>query len=238
MAGYTTYTWADVQERLLDRHERSPFYEDAEGLAAFNEALRVWNLFTGYWHERASLFTVAGQYLYTVPNSLLYRTRITWNSLPLSSSNREDLNNAEPAWRSETTATGGGVPSRPMIWAPVSLRSFYLWPADAVDNNFLLLDGVAATPILTTDGGSVDLGEELFGVLLDYALHTLLFKRGGPDFQDSMPAWQAFLAAAVEENSQLKTSNVFRRAMGLDDRGFKRFRGNPTRLDGIGEQQQ
>lgn len=233
MPGYTQVTWADVRLRLQERTEGVPFWEDAEAQLAFNEALRVWNALTGYWHQRTTAFTVAGAYLYTVDTSLLARTRVTWNNLPLTPSSREDLNNGRPYWRSETTLSGGGVPSRPTAWIPISLQTLYIWPADAAPDNLLTFDGVAATPTLSTDGGFVDLGDELLTTLLGYALHVLTFKKGGSAFAATQALYQTFLREAAEENDQLKTSAIFRRAMGLDDRGLKPLRGTPTLLDGL-----
>jgi hypothetical protein len=228
---YQSFTWSAIRQRLRERLELKAFWSDDELLVAFNEALSVWNLATGYWRTRVTQPTIAGQYDYALPASMLYRMRITVNNLPLTSTNREDLNQGRYTWRAETTASGGSVPTRPMIWAPIDLYTFLIWPADAVGGATLTIDGVAATPVLVHDGDFVDLGEELFTTLLGYALHVLTFKKGGPAFQATLPLFQTFLAEAAEENSQIKTSQIFRRVMGLDDRGFKLLQGTPTQLD-------
>ena len=228
---YVQYTWSEIRARLQERFESKIFWDDAEALVAFNEGLSVWNWATAYWHRRVTLLTVANQLDYVLPTSMLYRTRMTFNSLPMSPSNREDLNNGRYQWRSDTTLTGAPVPTRPMLWAPIDLSMFYLWPADAVGGNTITVDGVSATPVLVEDGDTVDLGEELLTTLLGYALHALSFKKGGPAFQATMPLFQAFLAEAAEQNRQIKTSQVYRRFMGLDDRGFKPFRGTANVID-------
>jgi hypothetical protein len=207
------------------------FWSESELLVAFNEALSVFNLATAYFHTRITLPTVAGQYDYVLSASMLYRTRMTYNSLPMSPSNREDLNHGRYQWRSDTTLTGRPVPDRPMLWVPIDLYLFYIWPADAAGGGTLTVDGVAATPVLVEDGDTVDLGEELLTTLLGYSVHVLSFKKGGPAFQATMPLFQTFLAEAAEMNDQIKTSQIYRRVMGLDDRGFKPLRGTPTRLD-------
>jgi hypothetical protein len=230
---YTSLTWSEIRERLKDRVEHKPFWDAEEALGAFNEALRFYNLLTGRWTDQASILTTANQYLYTVPTALLYRTRIAHIGLSLSPTSREDLNLGRYTWRSETTASGGDVPTRPMLWAPVSLRSIYIWPADAVSNNNLLFDGVAATPVLVEDGDTVDLGDELLGILLGYGLHALAFKKGGPYFQATLPYFRAFLKFAGEENGQIKTSKVYRRWMGLDHRDQKPLRGGSTLMDQV-----
>lgn len=228
---YTAFTWSAIRQRLRERLELKAFWSDDETRASFNEALSVWNWATGYWRTRTTLLTVANQYLYTLPTSMVYRTRVTFNSLPLSPSNREDLNHARYQWRTDTTLTGRPVPDRPMMWVPLSLYTFYIWPADAAGANTLTIDGVSATPVLVEEGDTVDLGEELLTTLLGYALHALMFKKGGPAFQSTMPLFQTFLKEAAEENDQIKTSMIYRRVMGLDDRGFKPLRGTATLLD-------
>ncbi len=228
---YTTQPWSEIRERLKDRIEQKPFWDADEALLAFNEALRFLNLLVGRWVAQASIPTVVNQYLYTVPTSLLYRTRLAHNGLPLSPSGREDLNLGRYRWRSETTTSGGDVPTRPMLWAPVSLRAVYIWPADAVVGNSLLFDGIAATPVLVEDGDTVDLGDDALNALLNYSLHVLAFKKGSTFFQATMPLFQDFLAYAAEENDQIKTSKVYRRWMGLDRRDAKPLRGTPTLID-------
>ncbi len=217
--------------RLRDRIEGVPFWEDAEALLAFNEGLRFFNLLTAYWHGQTTLVTVANQYLYLLPTTLLYRTRLEILGLPMSPSSREDLNNGRYQWRSETTATGGDVPTRPMLWAPVSLRSFYIWPADAVGGNVITVDGVATTPVLVEDGDTIDLGDDLLNVLLGYSLHAMAFKKGGPFFAATQSYFKDFLVMAAEENDQIKTSKAYRRFMGLDHRDQKPLRGTLTLMD-------
>lgn len=230
---YTTFTWSALRQRLRERLELKRFWSDQELLDAFNEALSVWNLFTGYWRRRNTQATVANQYEYTLAASMLYRTRITFNNLPLSPSSRTDFNNARYTWRSETTTSGGDVPTRPMVWMPLSLTIITIWPADAAGGNTLTIDGVSATPVLVEDGDTVDLNESLLTTLLGYAQHVLTFKKGGPAFEATQGFFRTFLQEAAEENDQLKTSNVYRRVMGLDRRDQHPLHGTPTLLDPI-----
>lgn len=230
---YTTFTWSEIRARLKDRLELKRFWDDQEYLDAFNEALSAWNLFTGYWKRRETITTVQNQYLYVLSASLLYRSRVTFENLPMTPSSWSDFNNARYTWRSETTASGGSVPTRPMAWAPISLELITIWPADATGGRTLTVDGVSTTPILTADSSTMDLSESLLTTLLGYAQHVLLFKRGGPAFSVTMPLFQTFLQEAAEENDQLKTSNIYRRIMGLDPRGQAPMRGQKTLLDTI-----
>lgn len=219
-----TFTWSELRQRLKDRIELKRFWDDSDLLDAFNEGLLTFNLATGMWRTRITLPTIANQSEYVLPASMVYRMRMTYNDLPLSPGNREDLNNARYQWRSDTTTTGAPVPTRPMLWIPIDLYLFYLWPADATGGGTLTVDGVAATPVVVEDGDTVDLGEEHLTAILGYALHQLTFKKGGPAFQATMPYLQAFLQECVDINEQIKSSQAFRRLMGWDDRGLKPFR--------------
>jgi hypothetical protein len=225
---YTSTTWSTIRARLADRYEGKAWWSQLDARAAFNEGLRTFNLLTGRWHRRETLATVANQYLYTLSASMLYKTRVTFNTLPVSPSAREDLNNGRFRWRSETTTSGGDVPTRPTLFAPISLSTFYLWPADAAGGNTLTIDGVATTPILVEDSDTLDLGEESLNVLLDYALHALSFSQGASKFAATEVLWQSFIKACAEENTQLKSTRIYRRIMGLDHRDLKQLRGVPV----------
>lgn len=225
-----TFRWSELRQRVKDRLELKRFWDDDEIRDAFNEGMYLFNLATGTWRTRITLPTIANQSLYVLPASMVYRMRMTYNDLPISPSNREDLNNARYQWRSDTSATGAPVPTRPMLWIPIDLYLFYLWPADAVGGATLTVDGVSATPVVVEEGDTVDIEEEHLTALLGFSLHQLTFKKGGPAFQATMPYLQAFLQECVDINEQIKSSQAFRRLMGLDDRGFKPFRAPAEKL--------
>lgn len=236
---YSTFTWSELRERLKDRYEAVPFWTDEEALLAFNEALRFFNLLVGRWVTEVAVSAIPSQYDYTLPAGLLlsWPARIDYLTQPLSPTTKEDLNLGRYQWRTETTASGGDVPTRPMLWAPVSLRRFYLWPAVAAGvNDAIRVMGVADTPVLVEDGDAIDLGEETLNILLGYALHAAAFKKGGPFFQGTLGYLREFLIFAAEENSQLKTSKIYRRWLGQDNRAGKPLRGTPTLIDGLGAQ--
>ena len=81
---YTTWTWATIRQDLKESYESKIFWDDDEALVAFNEALYVWNWCTAYWQTRVTQLTVANQKLYVLPASLTYRTRMTFNELPIT----------------------------------------------------------------------------------------------------------------------------------------------------------
>lgn len=218
---YQSLTLTDLQTRLKARWDGVPYWTDAEATLYLNEGLLFWGMLTGRWKARVVLGTTAGTYDYALPSTMVYQMRITFNGYPLSPSSRFDLDNGRPNWRRETTASGGDVPTRPTLWAPVTLALFYLWPADAAGHNALTVDGVSATPTLVNAGDYVDLAEADVSLLLGYALHAAAYKKGGAWFRATMPYLTAFLQAAALENELLTTSQAFRRYLGLDKRDLK-----------------
>jgi hypothetical protein len=112
-----------------------------------------------------------------------------------------------------------------------------IWPAVAANAvDAMAVDGVANTPVLVEDGDTVDLGEETLDLIVDFALHVLLFKQAGTMWEATLPFYQTFLRAAAEENGRLKANQKFRRAAGLDRRrDLQPSKGIPTQLDTIAE---
>lgn len=213
---YLALTLAQLRTRLIARYDRSVFWTDTEANRAINESLLTWGMLTGRWKRRITLETTANTHELALPATMVYRSTLRWNGYPLSPCTRFDLDYGKPLWRGQHTLTGGAVPSRPSLWAPVSLQLIYVWPADAVSHNAWTIDGVSATPTLAADGDFVDLAEADVNVLLGFALHILAFKKGGVIFQALEPYFRQFLQAAAEENSLITTAQFYRKFMGLD----------------------
>lgn len=225
----TRYTLEDLRLRVQDRLESVPWYPTASLDDAINESLLLWNFLTGQWRQRISLTTTANTIDYALPASLVFGTRVQFSTSPVGQTSLWELDQGRPGWRSETTASGGTVPTKPTLWAAVSLTLIHLWPADAVGGGTLLIDGVAATPVLTQAGQYLDLGEESLTPLLDCAAHLAVFGEGTDRFLATDTQWQAFLQAAAEENQQIKRSAQFRRYLGLDKgRWLRRTLGGPV----------
>jgi len=232
---YTTVTLADLKVEMADRTDGSLFWSAEEARLALNEALRLWNLLTGRWRRTILLSTVINQIEYTLPSTLTYGMRVAYQTSPLQPSNYWDLDLGRPAWRNETTTSGGDVPTVPTLWAPLSLTQIGIWPADAAAVvNALSVDGVSDTPVLLQDADTVDLGEEDQDYLVDFALHVVAFKEAGPRWRATVPFFRGLLQAAAEENGRLKANQAFRRYAGLDQRRtFQPARGVPTQIDAL-----
>lgn len=225
---YQSLTLAQLRARLEARVESVPFWVDAEANDAINEALLTWGMLTGRWKTRVVLATTPGTVDYALPSAMTYRMRVAFNGHPLSPSALADLDLGRPDWRTETTADGGSVPSRPTLWAPLSLNLIYIWPADAAGGNSLVVDGVATTPVLTADGQYVDLAEADISTLLGFALHVLTYKKGGPWFAATQGLFRAFVEAAAAENSLITTTQWYRRFAGLDMRDLQPVSNQPS----------
>lgn len=179
-------------------------------------ALRTWNALTGYWKTRVSIGpTVAGKVWYSVPGTVITGFRLLFNGIPLGPSSIQALNMGRSSWESDTTTTGGEVPTQPQIWAPAGLTLMAIWPADAVGGNSLNADGIADTPILTVDGDFVNIDTSELDCLLDYIEHLCQFKSGAEVLQNSQALLQDFLKAASVRNQMLSSSNLFKKWMGL-----------------------
>ena len=207
---YTAYDLDDLKLKLEARWDGVPFWDDAEALIAVNEALLMWNVLTGFWKRRVTIATVVGQQDYSLPSTMVFGMRIEYNNVPLEPTSTAEMDEGRPGWQGQASAT-------PKVWIPLDLDTIRVWPApDAVGT--LTVDGVSATPQLTYDGETVDIGSEALTPIIGYALHVLTLKEGGARFAATMPLFQAFLAAAAEENNQLLKSAFFLHAMGIDNK--------------------
>lgn len=218
MPGFQQYTLADLQAQLQDEYDGAAFWTDEESRIAINDALRTYNLLTGYWCRRPTpIPTVANQVFYSVPATLTMNLRMTFNLLSMELGSLAEYDNGRPYWQGETTADGGDVPTRPRAYLPSGLRTFAIWPADAAGGGSLLVDGLAATPVLVNAGDFIDIGAEDVGVIVDEALHVAAFKiRGSREWQATFAKHREFLQACADRNSRLATSSYFRKYLGLD----------------------
>lgn len=214
---YQSVTLATMRTRLAERWESVPFWADADADAAFNEALRWWNLLTGRFRRRTTLASVAGVPWVDIPAAtLVYNARLEYNDVPMYLSSIWDLDQGRPGWQGETTATGGTVPTTTRVWAPVGLRLFAIWPADAGGGGSITVDGVRETPTLVNPGDFIDLGEEEHHAILGKALRIAAFKAGNAILASTEKYDIEFLKAAGEANSRLKASSLYRKFMGRD----------------------
>jgi hypothetical protein len=210
---FQSVTLAQLRQRLRERWEEVPYWSDEEARIALNEALHFWNLLTGAWRERHVMAIHDNDPYWALPAPITYPMRVEYNGIPLDPTSLFDMDNGRPQWESETTATSG-VPTTPQHWMRVSLQMIAIWPMLDSGEGTLVIDGVANTPALVNDADFVDLDEDHMGAILAYALHVAAFKEGGTRFAGTMPSLQAFVSAAAEHNSHLKSSAFYNEVMG------------------------
>lgn len=230
---YQYTSLADLQSLMQQRWDQVVFWTPEEARLAINESLREWNLLTGRWRSRRVVLTPsAGSPEIAIPGVMSYAMRLTTAAgAPLIPTSLAELDLGRPSWRLEATASGGDVPTVPTLWAPVSLTRLAVWPADP---GTLLLDGVMRTPVLVNPGDYVDIGEEILYTLVDMALHVVAFKEAAERWRATRPYFDAFLDAAAEENSLLKTNQAYRRWAGLDRRrDLQPSTGAPSQMEQV-----
>lgn len=229
---WTRYTLASLRTHLAARVDQVPYWSPEEQRLALNEGLAFWNLLTGTWKTRVTIDAdPASSPLMALPATLVFGVRVAYQGQPLANSSLVDLMRGRPSCWTENVGTGAPVPTRPMIWAPVSLALIAVWPrVDRFIPGAITVDGIAATPTLTSEDASVDLEDGVLDVLLGYALHALTFKEGWQRFAATGQYLKAFLALAAEQNSQLTASAAFRQYMGQARKDLVPTRGVPERL--------
>src|SRR5258705_5402739 len=139
---YVATNLLSLRNRLKDRFDSTPFWSDTEATSAINETLRWFNLYTGYWRGTATANTTAGSPFLTVPGTLTYRTRVTRPGKVLTRKSIVELYRQRRNWRTQTTASGGGVPTTIREWAPIGLGSIAIWPTDPAGGTTLTFEGV------------------------------------------------------------------------------------------------
>lgn len=215
---YAAVTLSTLQTRLNDRLETSAFYTTAELTLAINEALRVWNLYTGTWRRRVThVLQPTSDNYFALPQTIVFPMRMEVNGTPMAKSSLTDLDNGQPGWEGQSIGDAG-VPTSPQVWAPASLTLIAYWPRVVNATFTVTVDGVSATPVLSGSSDNIDLNEARHNILLGYAKHYLNFKRGSAELQQSGPALQAMLLAAAEENVAFRESSFFRWAMARDEK--------------------
>lgn len=212
---YVQTTLNELRYLLQTRYTGDAFWTVADANDAINESLRIFNVFTGYWRGQASVTTAVGTPYITVPAALTAQTRVFQTGRVLTRKSILGWYRSRRDWRSQTTASGGDVPTTMREWAPVGLFRIAVWPADFAGGSTLTIDGVRVTPILLTDASFVDLGEEVLNALMDEALYILAFKRPSL-LEEFQPYHQSFLEAVLLKNDRLRASSYFRKALGID----------------------
>ena len=99
---YSAVTLTTLQTRLDERLEISAFYADAELTLALNEALRLWNLYTGAWRKRVThVLQPTSDNYFALPQTLVFPMRMEVNGTPMAKSALHDLDHGQPGWEGQ-----------------------------------------------------------------------------------------------------------------------------------------
>lgn len=187
----STYDLATLQQLIWDRVENNQvLYLAAEVTAVANEALRVTNLFTAFNAGSVQLpgFTVAGQLLYSVPDGILYPTRVAFEGRDLDKISLTAIGQNFRTWATDDSNNYGPVAR----WIPIGIRTFAIHPIDAVGGNNLTITGVMETTQLAAAGDVCELDDEFVSLVTEYGGHRLVLKEGGKVFADASVLIQSF----------------------------------------------
>jgi hypothetical protein len=221
MAKYELVTLEELKDQLTEKlGANSTFWLDEEKRFAINEALRIWQLFTG---EFTTSFTIGGdgETIRDVPRQLVATQRMTFNEIPLGLISVWELDGGMPGWESEV--------GTPQFWAPIGFNKIALYPTPIVGD--LKFEGIAEAPRLVGDGDYIPLGKEEIILIVDYAHHYCTFKEGSGEQESALPVMRRFVEGAVLRNARLRTSAWYRTFMGLPRDEDQR---PPRRQGGVG----
>lgn len=133
-----------------------------------------------------------------------------------------DLDGFLPDWQGPT-----GTPSTVAMagWNLVAIA-----PApDANGPYSLTMDIVQNMPVPGADADYLQIGQELYDVVLEYAQHLAMFKCGGAEFLATQTAYQRLIDMARLQNERIVADTLFPGAIGDQTRKEARFR--PFRKD-------
>lgn len=206
---YTRITRAELRLRLQERWDSSPWWTLDDANQALDDALLYWNALTGYWRRRQTLTIPANDPFGVIADTMVQNTSVSINGVPLTKGSLAGLSLSRPNWRRESVATAG-CPSVPVIWAPVSLSVFVIWPATAVDVT-ASVDGVRSTPRLTSDADFLDADDSVVSTFVGYALHLAALKAPAGVLERTAGYKDDFLLEAADRNQALRRTDWYKR---------------------------
>lgn len=225
---FQNITLANLQALVAARLQNPLFFSQAEVNYALNQAIRDFQLGTAFWVGRFVMPTLAAKPIYNIGTTpafqvngvtqLLMPLRMSFNGLPIDPCSLDDLDNGYPGlpgWQLTTTATPG-APTQPILWSPVGISYFAIYPADAAGNNSLQVDGVLRAPVLVNQGDFINIDSSNVPPLVSEAICTLSTKRGGVAFQKAQAGHAEFMRMCAAMNSHIKAVAQFREYMAID----------------------
>lgn len=213
---YQQVQLSDLRTSIALRWESTPYWTNGDMDDAINEALRVWNMLTGYWKTTLNITSVANQHYYELSTNLTLATTFSYLNNPMAEESAKGLDNGRPTWQGENVNTGLDVPSIPKNWVRHGCRLIAIWPALAANGLTIVAEGVAKTPVLTNANDYIDIGQDELAYIEGYALHRCSFKLGGDIWKSTFKYYREFIEGAAIRSELLKASSFYRKVMGAN----------------------
>jgi hypothetical protein len=209
---YTTTTRATLRSRIKD-YLVPNYWIDAELDAYINEALRVFNVLTGYHKQTSSPTITANTRFYDVEGNVanhlaVLRVNLADTSLDLIDIEAKDA--ADEDWQNSTSGTSTDA-------MPLGLNYVALDPPPS-GNTAYNITSLTISPIPANDAAYINLNEEDIRSIINYVRFICTIKEGGQEMQNAFPMLQAFLAHCANYNAKLNSSSAYRRLMRVGQR--------------------
>lgn len=205
MANYQRVTLSNIKDRLMSRTDGVGVFWPIEDLVfATNEALNMWQSFTGDWTASRDVVVPSSNPI-TVPKDITSVTRVLYNGTPLTLMSMTEMDRGMPGWIDDT-----GTPS---YWVPHGINQIFLSPFPS--SGRVTIDGISKGPTLGQNTDFINIGDEELTRVLEYAEHYLAFKEGMPELKNKSEGYVNWVQAMVARNKQLADTSVYGYAMGL-----------------------
>ena len=209
---YAVTTRSTLRTRITERLI-SVFWTTTELDIYINEAIRMWNAFTG------TTFYGAGDVSNSVTTNTFFTDATTWSAslfyvqrLFLANASLDpvrlcDLDELNPTWQSDAAGTIN-------MYAINGLNHVTNYPKPSGSTD-VYLQAVLVATVPSSDGDYIQVAEEDMEAIIDYVTFISKLKEGGSETQEASIALQRFLKQACLKNSALNNHSAYRRLLGL-----------------------
>src|SRR6267378_2061077 len=210
MPTYATTTRATLRSRIQERLI-STFWTNTEINAYINEALRVWNVCTGYNKNTYTNNFAANTFGYSISaagTNAMFVLRVENAAFRhLDPITIKELGNLDPNWVSNTSTS-------PTNWMHVGVNSLFIYPTPSTLQTGLTTYTIDTFQVPTQDSDFIQIGEEDLQYIVDYCVFIARLKEGGKEAQESVTLLQGFLLQAAKYNSKILQTSLYKRVMG------------------------
>lgn len=211
---------------VQNRVQNLAFWSQQEITDSISEAIKLWQVGTGFWKSRIEVTTVAKRCIYDLTaindqsgkplvQTVLMPIRCCFNGASMHPTGWTDIDSTGRSWQTDLTGSAA-VPDTPILWGPMGLNLMFIWPADATGNNSLQLDVLQRAPVLVNSIDFLNLDSTEVPAFLSGVVHFLTFKRSGIAFKSTTKGFKEFLKAMALRNSHLQLVSSYRSYMGED----------------------